>query len=67
MYHKFAIEEKDEWTRSYDNFYKDLEYLYEHNYVSISLNDYLNNNIKVPLGKHQLYLHLMMGQVDNLI
>ena len=51
MYHKFAKEEKDEWTRSYDNFYKDLEYLYEHNYVSISLNDYLNKNIKVPLGK----------------
>ena len=51
MYHKFALEEKDEWTRSYDNFYKDLEYLYEHNFVTISLNDYLNNNIKVPVGK----------------
>ena len=51
MYHKFANVEKDEWTRSYENFYKDLEYLYEHNYVSLSLNDYLNNNIKVPLGK----------------
>ena len=51
MYHKFATEEKDEWTRSYDNFYKDLEYLYEHNYVNLSLNDYLNNNIKVPVGK----------------
>ena len=50
MYHKFAKEAKDEWTRSYDNFYKDLEYLYEHNYRSISLNDYLNNNIKVPVG-----------------
>lgn len=51
MYHKFAKEEKDEWTRSYDNFYKDLEYLYEKGYVTISLNDYLNNNIKVPVGK----------------
>lgn len=51
MYHRFAKEETDEWTRSYDNFYKDLEYLYEHNYVSLSLNDYLNNNIKVPVGK----------------
>lgn len=51
MYHKFSSVEKDEWTRSYENFYKDLEYLYAHNYVSISLNDYLNNNIKIPLGK----------------
>lgn len=51
MYHKFGKEEKDEWTRSYDNFYKDLEYLYENGYVTISLNDYLNNNIKVPVGK----------------
>ncbi len=50
MYHKFGKEEKDEWTRSYENFYKDLEYLYEHGYRSISLNDYLNNNIKVPVG-----------------
>ena len=50
MYHKFAEEERDEWTRSYDNFYKDLLYLYEHGYSSISLNDYINNNIKVPIG-----------------
>lgn len=50
MYHKFADVESDEWTRSYENFYGDLKYLYEHNYRTISLNDYLNNNIKVPVG-----------------
>ena len=50
MYHKFAEKEKDEWTRSYDNFYKDLLYLYEHGYRSISLSDYINNDIKVPVG-----------------
>ena len=51
MYHKFAEEEgKDEWTRSFDNFYGDLKYLYEHGYRSISLNDYINNEIKVPKG-----------------
>ena len=50
MYHKFAEVEKDEWTRSYDNFYKDLLYLYEHGYRSISLSDYINNDIKVPVG-----------------
>lgn len=50
MYHKFADEETDEWTRSYDNFYKDLEYLYEHGYRTVSLNDYINNDMKVPVG-----------------
>ena len=50
MYHKFAEEEKDEWTRSYDNFYKDLQYLYEHGYRSISLSDYINKDIKIPVG-----------------
>ena len=50
MYHKFADEERDEWTRSYDNFYNDLLYLYEHGYRSISLSDYINNDIKVPVN-----------------
>ena len=50
MYHKFAEEEKDEWTRSFDNFYCDLLYLYEQGYRSISLSDYINNDIKVPVG-----------------
>lgn len=51
MYHRFAENEgSDEWTRSFDNFYGDLKYLYEHGYRSVSLNDYINNNIKVPVG-----------------
>ena len=50
MYHKFAHEEKDEWTRSYDNFYNDLKYLYDHGYRSVSLSDYLNNTMNVPIG-----------------
>lgn len=50
MFHRFADKDLDEWTRSYDNFYNDLKYLYEHNYRTISLNDYINNDIKVPVG-----------------
>lgn len=50
MYHKFSQVESDEWTRSYENFYNDLKYLYDHNYRSVSLNDYINNTIKVPVG-----------------
>ena len=50
MYHKFASQETDEWTRSYDNFYNDLKYLYELGYRSVSLSDYLNNTMNVPIG-----------------
>ena len=50
MYHRFAQVESDEWTRSYDNFYGDLKYLYEHGYRSVSLSDYVNNTMKVPVG-----------------
>lgn len=50
MFHRFADSDLDEWTRSYDNFYNDLKYLYDHNYRTVSLNDYLNNSMKVPVG-----------------
>lgn len=50
MYHKFAEVETDEYSRSFENFRKDLEYLYELGYRTISLTDYLENNIKVPVG-----------------
>lgn len=50
MFHKFASTETDEWTRSYDNFYKDLKYLYDHGYRTVSLTDYINNTMVVPVG-----------------
>ena len=50
MYHKFADVETDEYSRSFENFRKDLEYLYNLGYRSVSLNSYLENNIKVPVG-----------------
>lgn len=50
MYHKFADVETDEYSRSFENFKKDLQYLYEHGYRTVSLNDYLENKMKVPVG-----------------
>ena len=50
MYHRFLENEADEYSRSFDNFRKDLEYLYEHGYRSVSLTDYLENTMKVPVG-----------------
>lgn len=57
MYHKFADVETDEYSRSFDNFRKDLEYLYELGYRSVSLNDYLSNSIKVPVRMYANYIH----------
>lgn len=58
MYHKFAEVETDEYSRSFENFRKDLEYLYELGYRSVSLKDYLENNIKVPVRLYANYFHV---------
>lgn len=58
MYHKFADVETDEYSRSFENFRKDLEYLYELGYRSVSLNDYLENNIRVPVRLHANYFYV---------
>ena len=58
MYHRFADVETDEYSRSFDNFRKDLEYLYELDYRTVSLNDYLENNMKVPVRLHSYYFYV---------
>lgn len=50
MYHKFSEKETDEYCRSFENFRKDLEYLYALGYRTVSLTDYLENDMKVPVG-----------------
>lgn len=50
MYHTFSNVETNEYNRSFDNFRRDLEYMYELGYRTISLTEYLNNDIKVPVG-----------------
>lgn len=49
MYHDIGKTE-GEWSRTPENFRKDLETLYNKGYRAISLKDYLNNNINVPAG-----------------
>ncbi|MBA1335219.1 MAG: Polysaccharide deacetylase [Firmicutes bacterium] len=49
MYHVIG-EKEGEWSRTWENFKKDLGVLYEKGYRLISLNDYLDNNIKVEAG-----------------
>lgn len=50
MYHTFAEKETNEYSRSFENFRKDLEHLYDLGYRTVSLNDYLNSTMKVPVG-----------------
>ena len=66
MYHKFAEEQKDGWTRSFNNFKKDLEILYEKNYYPINLSDYINGYIDVPYGKTPIVLTFDDGTAGQL-
>jgi peptidoglycan/xylan/chitin deacetylase (PgdA/CDA1 family) len=49
MYHRLGDKE-DTWVRTWDNFRRDLEALYEEGYRLISFKDYLDNNIDLPAG-----------------
>lgn len=49
MYHGIGNLE-EEWVRTADNFKKDLKALYDKGYRTLSLHDYINNNINTPSG-----------------
>lgn len=49
MYHNIG-EEEATWTRTPENFRKDLETLYNQGFRAISLEDYANGNISTELG-----------------
>ena len=49
MYHGIGNLE-EEWVRTADNFKKDLKTLYDKGYRTLSLHDYINNNINTPSG-----------------
>jgi len=50
VYH--LIDNKEgRWTRTPENFRRDLLELYNKNYVLVPLNDYLTGNMDIPLGK----------------
>ncbi|MEW6625041.1 MAG: polysaccharide deacetylase family protein [Bacillota bacterium] len=49
MYHGFSDKEST-WVRTWENFRRDLERLYEVGYRLVSMKDYLNNTIDLPAG-----------------
>ncbi len=49
-YHRFGPTE-ERWTRTYDNFRKDLEWLYNNDYVLLNASDLAAGKLNVPAGK----------------
>ena len=66
MYHKFANVSNDAWTRTFDDFEKDLETLYNKGYRPISLTDYVTGNIDVPAGLTPVVLTFDNGYPSQL-
>lgn len=50
VYHQIGPVE-GRWTRTPDNFRRDLQELYDRGYVLVPLTDYLRGNMEVPAGK----------------
>lgn len=62
MYHGIGDKE-GEWVRTADNFRKDLQMLYDKGYRTVSLHDYINNNINIPAG----YMPVVITFDDGLL
>lgn len=54
-YHLIGDEE-DRWTRSYENFWGDLQRLYREGYRPIGLHDLIDNRIDIPAGTSPVVL-----------
>lgn len=64
MYHHIA-EPEAEWTRTPDNFRRDLQTLYEKGYRPISLKDYVTGNITTEAGYTPVVLTFDDGWQNN--
>jgi len=64
MYHNIGDEEKT-WTRTPDNFRRDLETLYEKGYRPISLNDYVKGTFDIPAGMTPFVMTFDDGNENN--
>lgn len=64
MYHGIG-EEESVWQRNYDNFRKDLQYMFDNKYQMISLNDYVKGEIKTKAGYTPIILTFDDGRQNN--
>lgn len=64
MYHNIGDEEKT-WTRTPENFRRDLETLYNKNYRPVALTDYVQGKIDLPAGMTPFVLTFDDGNENN--
>ena len=57
--------DKDGYNRTSESFRNDLEFYYQNNYRMIRLNDYINGDIDVELGKSPIILTFDDGKENN--
>lgn len=58
--------DKDGYNRTTEAFINDLEFYYKNNYRMISLKDYVNKKINIPLGKSPIVLTFDDGKENNM-
>jgi len=63
-YHSIGASES-RWTRSILNFRGDLEWLYNNDYVLLSIEDYAENNYPIPAGKKPVILSFDDGKTNQ--
>lgn len=58
MYHTFTSDPANvsDWTRTFGGFRDQLQQLYDLGFTTISMRDFLDNRIDVPLGRHPIVL-----------
>lgn len=64
MYHNIG-ETEEEWTRTPENFNRDLQTLYDNGYRPISLKDYVRGNITTPQGFTPIVITFDDGNRNN--
>lgn len=57
MYHAITTgASTDDWTRTVDDFRRDLQWLYDHDFYVVSMREMLSDAIAAPPGKHPVVL-----------
>lgn len=54
-YHRFDTKE-ERWTRTYDHFRQDLEFLYNNGYYLVNMRDMAEKKLNIPAGKKPVVL-----------
>lgn len=62
MYHAILDNPPSVYQRSCEGFVEDLTYMYEHDFVTISNQDYINFNITIPEGKTPILITFDDGE-----